>query len=183
MKRVGKIIGKTIWYLFEVILILYVIAATSLLLCTNEFGFTQFGKNTVVVVNEDTIDQLSNYKINDVLLMTEKKYDELNVGDKIYYYDTLNNKYIVREGTIMNKDGNNESSLYYLEETGNAISDQRLIGTYEKTYAGIGTAYTIIKSPVGFLLLVILPIFLLFIYQVYRIIILIKEPEEEPEED
>ena len=79
----------------------------------------------------------------------------------------------------MSKDGNNESALYFLEETGNAISDQRLIGVHEKTYDGLGTAYTIIKSPVGFLLLVILPIFLLFIYQVYRIIILIKDSEEE----
>ena len=82
-----------------------------------------------------------------------KKFDDLNVGDKIYYYDTLNNQYIVREGTIMSKDGNNESALYFLEETGNAISDQRLIGVHEKTYAGLGTAYTIIKSQVGFLLL------------------------------
>lgn len=179
MKKVGKIIGKTIWYLFEVVLILYVIAATSLLLCTNEFGFTQFDKTTVVVVDEDTIDQLSSYKENDVLLIKNEKFDDLNVGDKIYYYDTLNNHYIVREGTIMSKDGNNESALYFLEETGNAISDQRLIGVHEKTYAGLGTAYTIIKSPVGFLLLVILPIFLLFIYQVYRIIILIKDSEEE----
>ena len=61
-EKVGKIIGKTIWYLFEIVLILYVIAATSLLLCTNEFGFTQFGKTTVVVVDEDTIDRLSSYK-------------------------------------------------------------------------------------------------------------------------
>ena len=179
MKKVGKIIGKTIWYLFEIVLILYVIAATSLLLCTNEVGFTQFGNRTDVVVDEDTIDQLSSYKENDVLLIKNEKFDDLNVGDKIYYYDTLNNQYIVREGTIMSKDGNNESALYFLEETGNAISDQRLIGVHEKTYAGLGTAYTIIKSQVGFLLLVILPIFLLFIYQVYRIIILIKDSEEE----
>lgn len=179
MTKVVKIIGKVIWYLFEIILILYVIAATSLLLCTNEFGFTQFDKTTVVLVDDNTIDQLSNYKENDLLLMKSKKFDELNIGDKIYYYDTLNQKYIVREGTIMSKEGNNESALYYLQETGNAISDQRLIGVYDKTYAGFGTAYSIIKSPVGFLLLVILPIFLLFIYQIYRIIILIKEPEED----
>lgn len=175
-----KVAGKILWWIIEAILIIYVICATTVLLCANKYGFTQFGKNIYAIVDENTIDQLTEFKENDVIEIKTVKYNDVNVGDKIIYYDTLNEKYILREGIVREKSGDNESAMYVLEGEGLTVSNQRLTGVYSgNTYSGLGIPLSILKSQIGFLLLVILPIFVLFIYQVYKIVILLKYDDED----
>ena len=44
---------RGIWLLLEVVIIIYVIGVTSLILFRNEYGYTQYGDNTLVTINKD----------------------------------------------------------------------------------------------------------------------------------
>ena len=59
-----------------------------------------------------------------------------------------------------------------------------MIGKTEtaKKYAGLGQVLSVLESRFGFLILVILPTLILFLYELYRVIIEIKTPIEEDEE-
>lgn len=184
MKKPLEILGKVLFYALEVLLIGYVIFITTILLCTNEHGFTEINDRTYIIVDKNTIDQLTNYKINDVIEVEYAKYNDINVGDIVFFYDTLNEKYIARVDKVTDKFGSNEAAMYYLEAKGNSINNKQLIGEPTgRVVHNVGGVLKVLKSTAGFLFLVILPVFVLFVYQIYRTIVLIKDDDEEDEEE
>ena len=184
MKKPLEILGKVLFYALEVLLILYVIFITTILLCTNEHGFTEINDKTYIIVDKNTIDQLTNYKVNDVIEVEFAKYNDINVGDIVFYYDTLNEKYIARVDKVVDKFGSNEAAMYSLEAKGNSINNKLLIGEPTgRVFHNVGGVLKVLKSTAGFLFLVILPVFVLFVYQIYRTIVLIKDDDEEDEEE
>lgn len=183
MKKTLEIIGKVLLYTLEALLICYVIFITTILLCTNEHGFTELNDRTYIIVDKNTIDQLTNYKINDIIEVEYAKYNDINVGDIVFYYDSLNEKYIARVDTVVDKSGSNEAAVYMLEAKGNSVNNKLLIGEPTgRVFHGVGGVIKILKSTAGFLFLVILPVFVLFVYQIYRTIVLIKDDDEEDED-
>ena len=75
-------------------------------------------------------------------------------------------------------------ALYKLDDDDEStIATTRVIGKYSTIYNNIGGILDILESRLGFLLLVILPILLIFMYQIYALIIVIKYGEEEAEEE
>ena len=61
-----------------------------------------------------------------------------------------------------------------------------MLGKYTSIYHGIGGILSILESKFGFLLLVLLPIMVVFIYQIYEFVLIIKENpvlEDENEND
>lgn len=184
MKKGLQIIGKVLFYVLEVLLICYVIFITTVLLCTNEHGFTEINDKTYIIVDKNTIDQLTNYKVNDIIEVETVKYNDINVGDIVFYYDTLNEKYIARVDKVVDKMGSNEAAMYSLEAKGNSINNKLLIGEPTgRVFHSVGGVIKVLKSTAGFLFLVILPVFVLFVYQIYRTIVLIKDDDEEDDED
>ena len=184
MKKALQILGKILLYLVEAVLILYVIFITTILLCTNEHGFTEISGKTYIIVDKNTIDQLTNYKLNDIIEVEEAKYNDINEGDIVFFYDTLNEKYIARVDRVVSKSGNNEAALYLLEAKGNSVNNKQLIGEPTgRVFHGVGGVIKVLKSTAGFLFLVILPIFVLFVYQIYRTIVLIKDEDDDEDEE
>ncbi len=175
---------KGCWGVLQVIIIVYVICITACLLCKNKYGFTQLGDMTLITINEDLQQYLPETKEKDLLLVKETKND-MNVGDKIYYYATANNEYIIKTAHIKEEITSDENmSLYKLDDADEStIATNRVIGKYSTIYNNIGGILDILESRLGFLLLVILPILLIFMYQIYALIIVIKYGEEEAEEE
>lgn len=171
---------KWLWGFVEVIIIIYVICITACLLSTNKFGFTQFGDTTLLTINEHMEQFLPESKEHD-LIIVKGGVEDIGVGDKIYYYATADNKYIVKTAhvkEIVSKDGS--TALYKLDDSqSSTIITTRVIGKYSAIYHNIGRILDILESKIGFLLLVILPILLIFMYQVYALIIVIKYGDEE----
>lgn len=171
---------RGLWGLIEIIIIVYVICITACLLCTNKYGFTEFGNVTLITVNDHIEEFLPEVKDND-LLIVKGKNEDINVGDKIYYYATADNKYIVEAAfvkEIVSKDGN--LALYKLDdEVGTTVATTRVIGKYSAIYHNIGGILDVLESKIGFLLLVILPILIIFMYQIYALIIVVKYGDEE----
>lgn len=175
---------KGLWGLVEIIIIIYVICITACLLSTNKFGFTQFGNTTLLTISSHMEQFLPESKEHD-LIIVKNKPEDIVVGDKIYYYSTADNKYIVKTAhvkEIVSQDGS--TALYKLDdETSSTIATTRVIGKYSAIYHNIGGVLDILESKLGFLLLVILPILLIFMYQVYALIIVIKYGEEDIEKE
>lgn len=175
---------KGLWGLVEVIIIIYVICITACLLSTNKFGFTQFGNTTLLTISEHMEQFLPESKEHD-LIIVKGSVEDIKVGDKIYYYATADNKYIVKTAhvkEIVSQEGS--TAIYKLDDqAASTIATTRVIGKYSAIYHDIGGILDILESKIGFLLLVILPILLIFMYQVYALIIIIKYGEEEVEKE
>lgn len=179
-----KNVLKGLWGFVEVIIIIYVICITAFLLCKNNYGFTQIGDMTFITIDEEAINYLSEAKENDLLLVRADSSD-IEVGDKIYYYDTENSMYVVKSAhvkTIQTSDSG--MGVYTLDDSEEStIATTRAIGKYSTTYKTIGGILDILQSRLGFLLLVILPILLIFMYQIYALIVVIKYGDEEEKKE
>ncbi len=181
-----KKILKWLWEFVEILIIIYVIFITSCILCRNKFGYTQFGDMTFVTVSESNEKFFMNNKAGDLLIIKNQQMD-LEVNDLIYYYVTVDEKYIVRTGVVDSKTQDDYAALYILrDDEGSSIASNRVIGKYAKTYRGKGAILDVLESRVGFLFLVLLPILVVFIYQIYQLVIVAKyevvEDDEEEEE-
>lgn len=174
---------KGLWGFVEIVIIIYVICITACLLSTNKFGFTQFGNTTLLTISNHMEQFLPESKEHD-LIIVKGGAEDIEVGDKIYYYATADNKYIVKTAhvkEIVSRD--DATALYQLDDSqSSTIATTRVIGKYSATYHNIGGVLDILESKLGFLLLVILPILLIFMYQVYALIIVIKYGDEETQE-
>ena len=169
-----KKILKWLWEFLEILIIIYVIFITSCILCRNKFGYTQFGDMTFVTVSESNEKFFMNNKAGDLLIIKNQQMN-LDVNDLIYYYVTVDEKYIVRTGVIDSKSQDDYAALYILrDDEGSSIASNRVIGKYVKTYHGKGAILDILESRVGFLFLVLLPILIVFIYQIYQLVIVAK---------
>lgn len=182
-----KKILKWLWEFLEILIIIYVIFITSCILCRNKFGYTQFGDMTFVTVSESNEKFFMNNKAGDLLIIKNQQMN-LDVNDLIYYYVTVDEKYIVRTGVIDSKSQDDYAALYVLrDDEGSSIASNRVIGKYVKTYHGKGAILDILESRVGFLFLVLLPILIVFIYQIYQLVIVAKyevvEDDDEEEEE
>lgn len=177
-----KKIGSFFWGLVEVLIVVYVIFVTSCILCRNKFGFTQFGSYTLVSMNELRSNALDTEMGN---LLVVKYTTDIKVGDVIYFYAPDNEEYVINSlnVTAIRKDGNRY--LYTVGDKGKTINSTRVLGKYANQYANLGTIKDTLESRLGFLLLVLLPIMIVFIYQIYQFVIAIKynKNEEEVEEE
>ena len=192
-----KNILKTLWNIIEVIIIVYVIFLTSCILCRNKFGFTQFGKYTISPIDGTTAKYVENTKSGDLLIV--KSSTDIVKGDRIYYYATVNDRYVIRTGIVENIQKDDYNSLYTIDTlvSGNKktklnVAQTRTLGKYANAMGGLGSIMSFLVTRIGFLLFVLLPILLVFVYQIYEFVIVLnyerrgetppKKEESKPEE-
>ena len=70
-----------------------------------------------------------------------------------------------------------ENAISY--ENGETYSYEFIAGKTEEVHAGVGTFLSVVESKWGFLFIVLVPCFLIFIYELYSLIIEIKYGAEE----
>lgn len=175
MIKVLQFIKSLILGVLGCIFFTFAITLTILLLNYNKYGLTQFGNTTFVNISDDiTSDTV---KKGDLVLVKSRKLDTLELGSEIFVYRVVNsNKVIVEVGKI---------GEVYLEEdaiafeNGDIFSREFIIGTTDKIYNNVGTFLSIVESKWGFLFLVLVPCLLIFIYEIYALIIEIKYGAEE----
>ncbi len=173
VKKILKNIGGLVWSLVQVIVIVYVIAITMCILCKNKFGYTQFDKYTLVTLQEHTYNYINESKPGDLLVVKSTK--DLNVGDVIYYYINIKDEYVVKAHPIKAMTAGKDSAIYVLDDEFNtSVASTKVLGKYANVYEGKGKIIDVLTSRIGFLFLVLLPILVIFIYQIYEFIIVVK---------
>ena len=175
MKKILQIIKNFIIGVLGVVFFTFAISITILLLNFNKYGLTQFENTTFVIVKDEfTSDTI---KKGDLVFVKSRKINDLKVGDEIFVYRIVSsNKVIVEVGKV--------GQIYLDEdavafENGDIFSNEFIIGTSDKVYNKIGTYLSIVESKWGFLFIVLVPCLLIFIYEVYALIVEIKYGEEE----
>lgn len=159
----------------EIIVIAYVIIMSTCLLCRNKYGYTQFDTKTLISIGNKDTKYLKEFSKNSLILFEEKDIEDIKVGDKVYYYSVENEKYVIRKGKVIDTKGEASSTLYKFEETPDvAVSSDKVIGSYKNAYKNLGGVKLFLESRVGFLIFVLLPILLLFIYEIYDLVVTVK---------
>ena len=174
-----------IWRVVEVLIIVYVIVITSFILSRNKYNYTQFGDYTLVNIDLLAEKNINGVKSGDLLIV--KNSNDIDKGDVIYYYAVREDNYIVKSNPVIDIKSDNYSSLYTVGDSdNNTIASTRVLGKYTSIYHGLGSLLAVLESKFGFLFLVLLPIMVVFIYQIYEFILIIKEnpiSTEESEDD
>ncbi len=175
MKKVVKIFGL-------LIVAVYLVVAVFLTVCLlnyNKYHITELGRNSLIIVSDDDLEP--NYIKNDLVVVYKNDNEDIKGGDYVFFYNAYQNQVSVNLGKVIKASRVNEKEYTYTLEGNLEVSSQYVIGKSEtsKTYNNMGLVLKVLESRLGFLLIIILPILVLFIYQIYAVILEIKRPVDE----
>ena len=161
---------KRVWNILSIIIIIYVVIMTILFLGKNKYGFTEIGNLVLVNVDSEIAKNVNDVKKNDLIIIKED--NDIKVRDSVYYYNIIGEYYSIKKSSITS----NNDNLFTIDNT--IIESDRIIGKNGFVIPLIGGFLNITESKIGFLIFVFLPIFVIFIRQVYEFIIFSKEEED-----
>ena len=177
-----KKVLRAIWNVIEVVIIVYVICLTTLLLAKNKFGYTQIGAYVFTSIESNDINNIIDTKQGDLLII--KNTSDLGIGDVIYYYAVYEDKYIICSDVVKTMQKDDYSALYTIDDQYNSVvNSDKVIGKYTSKYHGLGNYFSFLQSRVGFLFFVLLPIMVVFIFQIYDFAIVVKYDNEDEHDD
>ena len=175
-----KKVLHVIWNILEVLIIIYVIALTTILLAKNKFGFTQLGDYVFTSIESNDVNNIIDTKQGDLLIV--KNTSDINKGDVIYYYAVYQDNYIICSDVVKDMQKDDYSALYTITD-GTTVHSDKTIGKYTFKYHKLGNYFKFLQSRVGFLFFVLLPIMVVFIYQIYDFAIVVKYDEDDEHDD
>ena len=168
-------IKNIFFFIIGVAFFVFALCMSLLLLNYNKYGLTQFGDTTFVIINNDIVSDV--YKKGDLVFAESRNLMTLKEGDMMFGYR------VDSQGSIhidLGKIGHiypEENAISF--ENGNTYSAEFLAGVPTTCHKGIGTFLSVVESKWGFLFIVLVPCFLIFLYEIYALIIEIKYGEEE----
>lgn len=171
-----KKMKKTLFWTFIAIVLMLDVVLTVYLLSYNQYNVSTFGDKTLLVMTT----KLSDYDKGDLLLITKVPNSEFKVGDQIFFYDTSSKESVVNYGKINKVNENPKATNSFIMSNDFLLSDENVIGKTEdvKVYAGVGAILGFIASKWVFLFIVIIPILILFIYELYLLIAELKKAKK-----
>lgn len=176
MKRVFKIIAGVLLAIYLIL----VVCLTTCLLTFNDYKISVIGDKSLLIVNDNTLNP--DYKKGDLLVITKNDNKDIKVNDKIFFYNHYQSEVVVNISTVDNVQKITDTETTFTVNKEYDISSEYVIGktSTTKVYSGLGEFLKILESKWGFLCLIILPITILFIFEIYAIIMEIKNsPVEE----
>lgn len=164
MKKVVRNIVICLYFIVTVLI-------TYCLLSYNKYNVTEFKDKTILVYENKE----NNYKKSDLLVIHKSK--RYKKGDVIFYYDTYDNPVSIKINKILSASGVNETVNAYTLEDDRVFNDDNIIGTVSNvdSYMLLGSIYSLLVSKWGYLIIIIFPILVAFIYEIYQIIREIKK--------
>lgn len=171
MKNVLKILLGIIGFVYFA----FVIGITVCLLFYNDYKVTEInGKSLIIIDNNDM------YEKGDLVIF-EKNIDDVRNGDEIFFYEVTNGIASINVGKVTAVEKITDTESTFTINGNHDISSGSLIGktASAKRYSKLGSVLKVLESRFGFLLLVILPTLIIFLYEIYQVIIEIKTPIEE----
>ena len=152
----------------KVILVLYLIISITVTVFIFNFDdhmTTKLGETYLVNITKD----IEGCNKNDLLITPTN--NNLNIGDKIYYFKTKKGVSHVEVGSVKEVSSlvNNESEFYL--NNNETVKSKNVLGKVEesKRVSCIGGLLEVLESKWGYLFLIVLPILLIFAYEVFTI--------------
>ena len=165
-----KVVKKVLLTIVGVLYFAFALCMTILLLNYNKYGITQFGETSLIIIKEDV--SFDGYKKGDLVLVKDTKIKDLKENDVVFAYKLDENRAVHVQVGNVGKIYEEEQAITF--KNGNTYSKEFLADKPYEVHNNIGTVLSVIESQWGFLFIVLVPIFLIFIYQVYALIVEIK---------
>lgn len=121
-------------------------------------------------------DSMSAFRAGDLIIIRKCDPQTLKQGDIVTFHTIINNEFALNTHRIteiqdlggarsyVTKGDNNELADIHM------IADGDIVGKYVCHLAGFGKVMSFLSSSLGFLLVIVLPLLIFFIYQVYHLI-------------
>ena len=184
MKKVLKVI-------IDVLLVLFIILAATVTLIslnTKDRGVTNFAGR--VVLNIQTDSMKPTIKPGDLIITKKYSGEEIKKGDIISFFSVEQDTTIIKTHRVVNVTNTN-GTITYSTKGDNAdgedfaqLTKNDIVAIYKNdSYSGtripvIGRILNFLKSQLGFLFFIILPLFALVIYELYKFITMIIEDKK-----
>lgn len=168
--------------ILSVFLTFYIILAvfvTACLIGYNDYNITQFGKKSLIIVEDNSLKP--NFNKGDLLVITRNDNNDVKVNDMVFFYNNYNEEVSVNLAKVLKTRKITDSEYTFTIEGDYDVSSEYFIGKADttKTYSNIGSILNILTSRFGYLFIFILPILLLFIYEIVVIIKEVKNYKDE----
>ena len=171
LKTISKVVASVI--LWGVILLAALFSFTTL--ATKQSGTLSnfLGYSPLTVLTDSMKPEFSK---GDMIIVQKCNTDKLEVGDIISFYSIIENEYALNTHRIIEIKDDNELKTYVTKGDANPIEDSHMIadgdivGKHVATIRGMGKVMSFMSSSTGFLILIVLPMLVFLIYQVYNLI-------------
>lgn len=174
MKRAGTIVISVI--LWAIILLAALYAFTTMATKDDQNVASILGYTPLVV---ETHSMKPTFESGDLIFIKKCDTSKLNEGDIITFHTIIDNQYALNTHRIQKIDeANGVRSYTTIGDNNNGIADQHVIsdgdivGKYIGHVSGLGKVMNFLSSSMGFLIVIVLPMLLFFIYQVYNLIMI-----------
>ena len=174
IKRIGTVVLSVI--LWVIILVAALYAFTTMATKDNTHVASLLGY-TPLVVESDSMSPT--FASGDLIFIRKCNPADLKEGDIICFHTIIENQYALNTHRIQSIETVGDVRSYTtIGDNNNGIADQHVIsdgdivGKYVGHITGAGKVMNFLSSSTGFLLVIVLPMLLFFIYQVYNLIMI-----------
>ena len=165
-----KVLGGILLVVYSII----AIAVTVLLLSFNEYNCSEIGGYTVYIVNDDALEP--EYKQGSILIIKGTTDKNVQIGDEIFLYKVINSQeYELVSKTLAEKAQQGRHITYVADDNEMYASDY-FIGKASDTVVieGWGYLLALLESKWGYLFCVVIVSLLLFLQEVFELVMEIK---------
>lgn len=174
MKAVKKVITVCVSVVLWMVILLAALYAFTTLATRDNTKVASIAGFTPMVVKTDSMSPTFNS--GDLIIIKACDTSALKEGDIITFHTIIQNEYALNTHRIDKIEENGDVRSYVTKGDNNDIADTHIIsdgdivGIYVTRVAGLGNVMDFLSSSMGFLIVIVLPMLLFFIYQVYHLI-------------
>lgn len=174
LKKTGTIVISVL--LWVIILVAALYAFTTMATRDNQNVSSIMGY-TPLVVKSDSM--APTFSAGDLIFIKKCDTSKLKEGDIICFHTIIDNEYALNTHRIQKiEEAGDARSYTTLGDNNNGITDTHIIsdgdivGKYVGHLKNLGKVMDFLSSSIGFLVVIVLPMLLFFIYQVYNLIMI-----------
>ena len=174
---------KIVNFFKEILIGIWIIVAiftTACLISSNDYGVSEFGETSMFVIDNRSLAEYG-FNKNDIVIVTKGLEKEYNEGDGVFfYYGNRETRSYINYGVIesVERVDGAQDAFYFANDQ---VSYDKILGLANgaKVIKKWGFLLGLLESRWGFLLLIVLPILVTFIYEIYAIIRELIHPKED----
>lgn len=174
METVKKVAGIAASVFLWMIILMTALFTFTTLASRDTNNVSSFLGYTPMIVQTDSM--APTFKAGDMIFVKKCDTSKLKEGDIVTFHAIINNEYALNTHRINEIIDYGEARGYITKGDNNdvadshAISDNDIVGKYVGKSAFLGGMIGFLSGKVGFLLVIVLPMLLFFVYQVYHLI-------------
>lgn len=174
-----KVIKRIVISIVLVVFFIFTISMTILLLNYNKFGITQFDDTSLLIIKKGFTSET--YEKGSLVIVESKEIKDYQIGEEVFVYHLDGHGGVnIQLGTVGQVYEEDDAITF---SNGDTYSSEFIIGAGKKIYPEIGSYLAVIESKWGFLFIVLVPNFFLFVYQLYSLIVEVKYGKDDNEEN